>query len=325
MNPEPKFAREFKFFDIASFVRAAVLEMEARVIYDDESHTYKDRVTGEWYQGVSKVSSIVPKDWLSAWGAKEAVKALGYSDYEGDTALASEILEKARACKTPEEWIAILKDAKGASGRKSKTALIDGKEGHAWLESFVKARIAGLAAPELPEGPLERPVKQFLAWEKDAVDYWILSEARVCNPEKKYAGTLDALAMMKSGRLALIDFKFASHISEDYHLQTAGYAACFEQYGIDIPDRVILRLPKTDTREEWNPVTHKYSMVPNDLEVFTVDTDYFTDRETFYHALPLKAWINRMEARKKDLESQKFTPPKRSTSAKTNTSKPINT
>lgn len=290
-------------------IRAAVLDMMARVKYDDRKHTYQDAETGDWLQGVSKVSSIIPKDWLSAWGAKEAVKALGYSDYPGDTALASEILEKARACAKPEDWIAILKDAKGASGRKSKTALIDGKAGHAWLELYVKAKIRGEELPTLPEGPLRRPIDQFLAWEAENVAYWILTEARVCNPEKGYAGTLDGLAMMKTARLALADFKFASHISEDYYLQTAGYLACFERYGIDIPDRIIIRLPKTETREEWNPRTFTYSMVPNDIEVEIVDTDYYTDRETFYHCLPVKKWINQMEARKKEREAEKFARP----------------
>jgi hypothetical protein len=289
-------------------VRAAVADMEAKVIFHEERRDsrYEDAESGEWYQGVSKVSSVIPKDWMPAWGGKEAVKALGYSDYEGDTALALEVMQRIRACETPEQYISILKEAKGAHARKSKTALVDGKEGHAWLEGYVKARIDGKESPALPLGPLRRPAEQFVAWEQENVAYWILSEARVCNREKKYAGTLDAMAMMKTGRLALIDFKFAAHISEDHYLQTAGYLACFEPYGIDIPDRIIIRLPKTETREEWNPKTYKYSVVPNDIEVEIVDTDYFTDRETFYHCLPVKRWINLMGTRKKQLDDMKF-------------------
>ena len=33
-------------------------------------HVYRVKATDEWLQGVSSVSSIVPKDWLSAWGGK---------------------------------------------------------------------------------------------------------------------------------------------------------------------------------------------------------------------------------------------------------------
>lgn len=281
--------------ELITKIREAVSDMYAKVNYTEDGHTYQVKDTGEWLQGVSSVSSIIPKDWLSAWGAKEAVKALGYSDYEGDTDLAAETMKKIIDLKTPEEFIALLKEAKGASGRKSKTALVDGKAGHLWMEDFVKARMNGIPTPIIPHGTLGRPLEQFVAWEKEAVDYWILSEARVANVEKKYAGTLDALAMMKNGRLALIDFKFASHISEDYFLQCAGYQATFEPYGIKIDDRIILRLPKTLEREEWNPETHKYSKVENNLEVKVVDTNYEEDRDVFFACLPVKKWINKFK------------------------------
>ena len=115
--------------------------MMKKVSFNDEDHTYKNNETGTWLQGVSSVSSIVPKDWLAAWGAKEAVKALGYSDYAGDTVLAKEMMAKIAAYTTPEAYIKLLKEVKGASGRKGKQALVDGKRGHLFLEQLVKARI----------------------------------------------------------------------------------------------------------------------------------------------------------------------------------------
>jgi hypothetical protein len=261
----------------------------------DGHHTYTRRSDGQWLQGVSTVSSIVPKDWLSAWGAKEAVKALGYSDYVGDITTAEEVLKKIKACKTIEEYLAILKDAKGASRRKSKEALVDGTAGHEWLEQFVKARIRGEKSPEMPkEGMLTRPISQFLEWEGKNVEYWILSEAMVASPEDGYAGTLDGVAMMKDGRLALIDFKFASHISEDYYLQTAGYANCFQKYGIKIDDRIIIRLPKTPEKDEWNEKERKYEKVPNNIEVKVVETDLDEDIKVFLACLPVKSWINKI-------------------------------
>lgn len=151
--------------------------------------------------------------------------------------------------------------------------------------------------PIIPSGMLERPIKQFLEWEKENVKSWIVSEAIVAYPEKGYAGTLDGMAIMKLGRVALIDFKFASHISEDYYLQTAGYQACFEPYGIKIDDRIIIRLPKTIEREEWNDKEFKYEMKPNNIEVEIVENEYEFDRDAFFHALPLKKWVNAMENR----------------------------
>lgn len=285
--------------DLVSQIRSAVLDMMAKVKFIDEKgkHRYES-ITGEWLQGVSTVSSIVPKEWLSAWGAKEAVKALGYSDYD-DTKLAQEVLEKIKACKDVKEYLVILKNAKGASARKSKEALLDGKAGHEWLENYVKAKIRNTAIPEIPEGMLERPLRQFVEWAEQNVDYWILSEARVAYPEKGYAGTLDAMAMMKSGKLAIVDFKFASHISEDYYLQTAGYQHTFDPYGIKIDERIIIRLPKTLTKDEWDEKTHTYSKVENTIEVEVVSTPYEIDRDAFVAALPVKKWINYITNRSK--------------------------
>lgn len=303
---------------IKKSIQNVVLDMYSKVKYIKEgnSHRYED-LNGNWLQGVSTVSSIVPKDWLSAWGAKECAKFLGYSDFEGDNEKAIEMLDKIKGLRKiaeekvatlkdnkekisveeleAKEFQALLKEAKGASARKSKDALIDGKAGHDWLENFVKAKIRGEKLPEMPKGMLERPIKQFLEWEKENVDYWILSEAIVSHPEKRYAGTLDGMAMMKDDRLAIIDFKFASHISEDYYLQTAGYQATFEPYGIDIDDRIIIRLPKTIEIQEWDKKEMKYKMIPNNIEVKVVETDYTKDRDVFFHCLPMKQWINQFK------------------------------
>jgi hypothetical protein len=290
-------------------IKEAVEDMQSKVVFLDGKgeHLYKVKSNGWSLQGVSTVSSIIPKPWLSAWGAKEAVKFLGYSDYEGDTKRAEEVLEiiksivpdkepkeptKKKPKSIAEKFILFLKEAKGASARKGKTALIDGKRGHEWLEEYVKAKIEGIELPKVPEGNLARPINQFLEWEKENVDYWILSEVLVAYPEKGYAGTLDAMCMLKNGRLALIDFKFAAHISEDYYLQTSGYQATFELYGIKIDDRIIIRFPKTLQREMYNEKEFKYYMVDDNLEVEIIKTDYILDRDTFFHCLHIKKWIN---------------------------------
>src|SRR3990167_4301855 len=280
--------------DLIKKIQNSVIDMMSKVVFEEDGHTYKRVSDGAWLQGVSTVSSIIPKDWLSAWGAKEAVKALGYSDYEGDTELAKEVKFKIEN-DTLEEYIARLKEAKGASSRKSKTALVDGKKGHAWLESYVLAKIRGTELPTMPTDALKRPLEQFCEWEQANVSYWILAEARVAYPEKGYAGTMDAMAMMKDGKLAVVDFKFASHLSEDYYLQTAGYAHTFDPYEIPIDQRIIIRLPKTLEIDEWDKKERKYKKVENKIEVKIVDTPYETDRDVFLHMLPVKKWINLMK------------------------------
>ena len=90
----------------------------------------------------------------------------------------------------------------------------------------------------------------------------------------------------------MIDFKFATRVSEDYYLQAAGYQAAFEPYGIKFDERIILRLPKTLTLQVWDSKNHKYNVVENNIEVHRVKTDYEMDRDVFFHCLPLKQWIN---------------------------------
>ena len=277
--------------DIKTKINEAIKDMATKVSRDTK-HIYRHSETGDMYQGVSTVSSIIPKDWLAAWGAKEAVKFLGYSDYPNDTKRAEEIIEKIKQL-TPEQLIEFLKEAKGASSRKSKQAMVDGKKGHIWLESYVQAKITAKEPPLLPiNTPLERPLSQFLEWEIKEVDYWIASEAIVTRPDKRYGGQLDMIYMSKSGKLCIGDFKFASHIDQEYYLQTAGYAACFEPYGITFDDRVIIRLPKTLEREEWDTKEFKYYKVPNNIEVRIVPTPYIGDREAFFASLIVKSWIN---------------------------------
>lgn len=273
-------------------IQEALMDMRQKVEFTEDKHTYKLISNDEWLQGTSTVASIVPKDWLSAWGAKEMAKYLGYTDYE-NYEIATEMLQKIKEFETPEQLVALLKFAKGACYRKSKEALADGKAGHKWLEEYVKWTINGAIPPRIPEGLLKRPLTMFVDWEKKNVKQWIASEALVVNPERHYAGTLDGIAIMNNGRFALTDFKFASRISEDSYLQTAGYKACFEPY-LDVSDwdRIIIRLPKTLLIEEYDKKTYKYSMVDNNLEAKIVPTPYILDRDTFYSCLPLKKWIN---------------------------------
>jgi len=80
-------------------IHSAILDMMKRVEFVDNKkikHAYIVKETGEYLQGVSTVSSILPKDWLSAWGAKECAKFLGYSDYDGEEDIlhAEEVIKK---------------------------------------------------------------------------------------------------------------------------------------------------------------------------------------------------------------------------------------
>lgn len=273
-------------------IKEAVADMQEQVVFDSVKHVYTKKADGIKLQGVSTVSSIVPKPWLSAWGSKEVVKALGFSDYD-DTEKAEKMLAKIKEMDL-KQYLALLRYIKGASYRKSSKGMADGTLGHKWIEGWVKASIKNIPAEPIPNGMLRRPCEQFVEWDRKNIDYWILSEAMVASPAQHYAGTMDGLAMMKDGKLAVIDFKFASVISEDAILQTAGYQNCFEMYEIKIDERIIIRLPKTLEKDKYDKKTRTYSRVPNNLEAPIVKSDYEEDRDVFLHCLPLKRWINKI-------------------------------
>jgi len=283
--------------ELVEKIREAVMKMLKDVDFDEKKHLYTRKSDGKWLQGVSTVSSVLPKPWLSAWGAKEVVKFMGFSDYD-EIEKAEEMLGKIKEMDL-KEYLSFLKEAKGASYRKSKDAMADGTEGHLFLENWVKAKIRNEELPVMPTGMLERPCRQFIEWSDQNVEQWILSEVMVTSLKNDYAGTMDGLAMMKDGKLAVIDFKFASHISEDYHLQCAGYQNCFEEYGIKVDERIIIRLPKTLEKEEYDKKERIYYKVPNNREVRILTTGYEFDRDTFLHCLPVKRWINVMINRDK--------------------------
>jgi len=282
-------------------IQKAILGMMSKVkrVPRGNFHSYHRASDNKLLAGVSTVASLVGKDFLVSWGAKEAVKALGYYDKIADEEQKDEQiflesqLNKIKEME-PKAFFRMLQEAKGAHARKSGKAKDIGTEGHAWCEMYVKAKIRGTELPEMPKGDLERPLKAFVEWEKEHVKEWVASEALVASPdEHEFAGTLDGIAFMKDGgKLALVDFKFSNRISNDYFLQTAGYVLPFEEYGIKFDQRIIVRMPKTEWLPEYDRKTRSYFKVPNNFEAPVVDTDYDFDKRTFLALREAYKWVN---------------------------------
>ena len=280
-------------------VKDAVIDMMDKVKRVDKgnSHHYERVDTGKWLAGVTTITGLLPKDWMPAWGAKEAVKALGYFDkFKDDDHIEDWDLLKAKLIDiqnmSPDEFFKHLHEAKGAFRRKSKDATDIGQEGHDKLEEYVKASIRKQPLPILPE-----ICQPFIEWSKN-VDEFILSEARVCNLEEDYAGTLDVLALMKSGNLAVIDFKFANNISKGWDLQLAAYAKCFSGYGIEVKERHVLRFPKEEFLKVWNKKEWCYEKKKNEFDALPYPEDMSFDYETFCHLRQAYKWINFKKANK---------------------------
>lgn len=263
-------------------IHSAILEMMKDVSFDEENHQYIRKSDGQFLAGVSSVSDILPKPFLMPWAAKMVVEFL--QDRQTDIKEYSE-----------SQYLELLNEAKGAYKRKSGEALDLGTEGHSYLESWVLANIRKEKEPILENKELERPINEFKKWAEENIKEWILSEARVADVEGGFAGTLDGLAITKDDKLAVIDFKFANQISASYFIQLAGYSLPFAKYGIDIQDRIVVRLPKTLTKKVYDRKTRQYNEVENNIEIGRSPFSMEYDKETFKHARELYKYINQIK------------------------------
>lgn len=293
----------------------------------DEDHNYTRNSDGKGLAGSTRITGTFPKDWAIPFGAKEAVRHFGYFDEvieEGEVQvehnkagwLNLETLFAKIKLMSSYEFFNYLIDAKKRPKQKADTAKDLGTSGHDYLELYVKSKIRGTETPVIPNSlfpikliSIAKYINHFIEWEKENVAQWVLSEARVCDAEPikegdevhEYCGTLDALAVMKDGSLAIIDFKFSAHISYEYFMQTASYQFPFERRGVHIDKRIIIRIPKEDWLVEYDEVLHKYRKIPNILEVLEVWTPYEFDIDCFLNARKVARHLNFI----KDCEAQR--------------------
>jgi len=273
---------------------SAVLDMMSKVKYVESgnSHYYERIDTGKRLAGVTSVTNLLPKDWMPAWGAKEAVKFLGYFDKFKDEISNVEqqhLKEQLKSIKkmSPDEFFKHLHNAKSAFRRKSDKAKDIGQEGHDKLEEWVKAKIRNKPLPDLPD-----MCKPFIEWSDKNIKEFYLSEARVCDLVNDYAGTLDLLALMTSGNIAIIDFKFADNISDGWRPQTAAYLKTFIPYGIDVKERYALRFPKSEYLKRWDKKSFSYTKIKNEFQSIEYNNYLDFDFETFLSLRQAFKWIN---------------------------------
>ena len=99
--------------------------------------------------------------------------------------------------------------------------------------------------PEVPSS-IEPSIRAFLNFLNETsiqVDPTLI-EKRIINYEDRYAGTLDAVALI-NGKLGILDIKTSQEIFRDYNLQTAAYMAAMKDQTKDIQTRWILRIDQS--------------------------------------------------------------------------------
>ena len=245
---------------------------EFQLVFDPDVHSYK--VDGEKVPSVTKViDACFPKhltDWAVAEGAdffKASLEPyrLAPTEDSGTFMLPARVVTH------------IYKGIQTAYKAIGKDAAQIGTIVHDWIESAIKYKMNGGAAPKTPKGDeIGNCIKAYKDWSRERKPVWLQTEQKIYYHDPGgvncYAGTVDAIAEV-DGKLCVIDFKTSKKIYKPYHLQVAAYAqAIAMQDQIDMPMGMILRLDKeTGTFQEklFDPKPHIHM---------------------FFHCLDLKAW-----------------------------------
>ena len=175
----------------------------------------KYRINDIEYPSVTTVLGILGKgDALVQWAANCAI------DYIKENPDCD--LEVAR-----KEWRNVRDDAMNI-----------GSEVHHLIEKWIKR---DEIIHDIENDIVEKAFNAFREWERENIQEWIETEQTVHRRDLGYAGTLDAVAKMKDGRVLVIDFKVSKGFYDTYPLQLAAYRAAYEK---DVDGMGILLLDK---------------------------------------------------------------------------------
>lgn len=274
-------------------IKLAIEKLNKEIRYEDTKenpHSYFRIDNGKLLAGVSSISSLAKtKDsdgFLAQWKVNEAL------DYIRENC--KKIFREVPDGEEPVDYFyevdeECLGNAKYAHKEKGKEATDVGTQIHELLEGYVDKRIKGLSVLFPCTETTKLFVEDLVSWEKENNVEWLASELLVGDLENDVAGRLDGLAMV-NGELTIIDFKVANTIPPYYYIQLAGYASCLKSMGIDVKNRLIMRLPKTPKRRVW--VDGKYQTIDNKFEIIKPKTDYGFDQECFLHCREMYRWLN---------------------------------
>lgn len=174
---------------------------------------------------------------------------------------------------------ALIEEASKQHSIKKQKAADTGTQVHQWAEAFIKAK-SKKDWPEIPKDPqVFNGVSAFLKWvEEDEVKF-VSSEKFIYSKKYKYAGIMDAEAIIKR-KLCVIDFKTSKAIYPEMRFQVAAYQAAVEEES-----------GKEYSGNKW-------------LARFDKETGDFEAHEFAEHDKDFKAFVNALELKRrlKELE-----------------------
>jgi hypothetical protein len=206
-------------------------------------HLHQISEDGKLWKNLTGTSSIVDvlAKVLTWWASGKAVETLGWTypkikDDDGkiigeipqeERLKASEPIRQKILEESPEQYLQRLDDAyKAHSVQLDKTAKA-GTDLHAELERFVKHEMG-----KNKENGFDPKIQPFIDWSKENVKKFIASEVHTYSERLWVGGVVDAVAELKDGNFAIIDFKSAKEVYPSHIIQTAGYSIELEETGM---------------------------------------------------------------------------------------------
>lgn len=208
----------------------------------DHLHT----LDGKPLTGTSTVMEVVSKP-LTWWASGEAVKTLGWTPstvYQNDKPRKAEKEPRVASAEQAwnrisedvnsstegrgERWLTWLDNAYKAHSTRMKKAATDGTNLHERLERYVKACIERGGKPIKGKGD---GIQEFIDWSVKNIDKFLWSEMHTYSEEHWLGGITDAGAVMKDGKVAIIDFKSSKSAYQTQFWQIGGYSIQIEENG----------------------------------------------------------------------------------------------
>lgn len=188
-------------------------------LFDKAKHVHT--IEGQPLFGTSTVVKEVMPPFLAKWGAQCAV------DFLRDPKNSEEVTEGLYYVRTEKMDAAV-----GAWSKVRDKAATKGTDMHKDLEDYVQHCIDTSAGiPQWDSTFPEGVVGSFAKWSYENVGKFILSEKNTYSKEIWCGGIIDCAGELKTGELAVIDFKSSKEGYFNQYVQAGGYALQLEESG----------------------------------------------------------------------------------------------
>ena len=213
-------------------------------------------IDGATYPSVTTILQIIGKPQLIPWAARverEMVIAEAGKLYERFLDEDPKLSPGSSA-----SFCLRLQEALGKEKAHTKELAKAGEIGtqvHALIEFTLRMELLEKVGPSPAlETKAQFAYASWQKWRQSVRFKPVMVEFTVVSKKYGYAGTADLLAEV-DGVLTLVDWKTGKSVYKEAHLQNAAYRQAVREMGLGDPQQgLILRLPKTETDPDFEPV-----------------------------------------------------------------------